>query len=43
MPVPYKNIGPVDASVQTDLSQLKDKNVVITGGLSSQIAKHLSC
>jgi len=34
MPVPYKNIGPVDASVELDLSKLDGKSVIVTGGSS---------
>ena len=31
---PYKNTGPVDCTVKPDLSQLKGKSVIITGGAS---------
>ncbi|KIW04175.1 uncharacterized protein PV09_04488 [Verruconis gallopava] len=34
MPVPYKNIGPVNPADEVDLSKLKDKNVIVTGGSS---------
>lgn len=33
MPVPYKNVGPVDASVAPDLSKLNGKSVIVTGGI----------
>jgi hypothetical protein len=36
MPVPYKNIGPVDVTVELDLGKLKDKNVIVTGGKMKQ-------
>jgi hypothetical protein len=43
MSVPYKNVGPVDASIEADLTKLKDKNVIVTGGMSwfSAIAQRL--
>jgi len=33
MPIPYQNTGPVDCTVVPDLSTLKTKSVIITGGL----------
>jgi hypothetical protein len=33
MPIPYQNIGPVDSTIVPDLSTLKDKSVIVTGGL----------
>lgn len=32
MPVPYQNIGPIDCTVSPDLTELKDKSVIVTGG-----------
>lgn len=33
MPIPqYKNTGPVDCTVKPDLSQVKGKSVIVTGG-----------
>jgi hypothetical protein len=33
MPIPYQNTGPVDCTVVPDLGTLKDKSVIVTGGL----------
>ena len=33
MPYEYTDYSPIDCSVQPDLSKLKDKSVIVTGGL----------
>jgi hypothetical protein len=32
MPIPYQDTGLVDNTVAPDLTKLKDKSVIITGG-----------
>jgi hypothetical protein len=33
----YTNNGPVDSSIVADISKLKNKSVIITGGTKSEI------
>lgn len=32
MPIPYQNTSPIDCTVSPDLTKLKDKSVIVTGG-----------